>query len=81
MILLLNQLFKKLERFLFNLKKFIGPLVLGKLQPPRDLAVFEVRSKGQNIEVLINTNLKADFEGKYWAGILDAQGKATGDYY
>jgi nitrite reductase/ring-hydroxylating ferredoxin subunit len=59
----------------------LGPLVLGKLQPPRDLAVFEVRSKGQNIEVLINKNLKADFEGKYWAGILDAQGKATGDYY
>jgi nitrite reductase/ring-hydroxylating ferredoxin subunit len=59
----------------------LGPLVLGKLQPPRDLAVFEVRSKGQNIEVLINKNLKADFEGKYWAGLLDAQGKATGDYY
>ncbi|GAB5033542.1 rieske (2fe-2s) iron-sulfur domain protein [Nannochloropsis oceanica] len=59
----------------------LGPLVLGKLQPPRDLAVFQVRSRGSDIEALLNINLKADFESKYWAGLLDAQGKATGDYY
>lgn len=59
----------------------LGPLVLGKLQPPRDLAVFQVRSRGSDIEALVNVNLKADFESKYWAGLLDAQGKATGDYY
>ncbi len=23
----------------------------------------------------------APMTGKYWAGLLDAQGKATGDYY
>jgi hypothetical protein len=55
--------------------------VLGKLQPPRDLAVFQVRSRGSEIEALVNRNLKAEFESKYWAGLLDAQGKATGDYY
>ncbi|KAG5179067.1 ferredoxin component [Tribonema minus] len=59
----------------------LGPLVLGKLEPPKNLAVFPVRAKGSNIEVLVNRNLKADFETKYWSGILDAQGKATGDYY
>jgi hypothetical protein len=31
--------------------------------------------------VFIDRNLKAQFESKYWAGLLDAQGKATGDYY
>jgi nitrite reductase/ring-hydroxylating ferredoxin subunit len=59
----------------------LGPLVLGKLEPPKNLAVFPVRAKGANIEVLVNRNLKADFETKYWAGLLDAKGKATGDYY
>lgn len=59
----------------------LGPLVLGKLEPPKNLAVFNVRSKGSNIEVLINRNLKQEFESRYWAGILDAKGKATGDYY
>ncbi|KAG5178132.1 ferredoxin component [Tribonema minus] len=59
----------------------LGPLVLGKLEPPKNLAVFPVRAKGASIEVLVNRNLKAEFETKYWSGILDAQGKATGDYY
>jgi len=59
----------------------LGPLVLGKLQPPRNLAVFPVRSRGSDIEALVNRNLKADFETKYWSGLLDATGKATGDYY
>lgn len=59
----------------------LGPLVLGKLEPPRDLAVFPVRATGGDVQVLINRNLKAEFETKYWSGLLDAQGKATGDYY
>mmetsp|Transcript_16262 Transcript_16262/g.20791 ORF Transcript_16262/g.20791 Transcript_16262/m.20791 type:complete len:197 (+) Transcript_16262:119-709(+) len=59
----------------------LGPLVLGKLEPPKNLAVVPVRAKGNSIEVLINRNLKAQFESKYWSGLLDAQGKATGDYY
>eukprot|EP00640_Fibrocapsa_japonica_P005014 CAMPEP_0113952276 /NCGR_PEP_ID=MMETSP1339-20121228/90309_1 /TAXON_ID=94617 /ORGANISM="Fibrocapsa japonica" /LENGTH=208 /DNA_ID=CAMNT_0000960851 /DNA_START=212 /DNA_END=839 /DNA_ORIENTATION=- /assembly_acc=CAM_ASM_000762 len=59
----------------------LGPLVLGKLEPAKNLATFAVRAKGDSIEVLVNRNLKQQFESKYWAGILDAQGKATGDYY
>lgn len=59
----------------------LGPLILGKLEPPKDLAVFPVRASGGNIQVLINRNLKQEFETKYWSGLLDAQGKATGDYY
>ncbi|KAM3567527.1 hypothetical protein VYU27_010330, partial [Nannochloropsis oceanica] len=58
----------------------LGPLI-GKLYEARDLAVFPVRAKGNMIEAYINVNLKAEFESKYWAGLLDAQGKATGDYY
>ncbi|CAM9809361.1 unnamed protein product, partial [Chrysoparadoxa australica] len=56
----------------------LGPLVLGKLEPPKNLAIFPVRAQGGKIAVLINKNLKATFETKYWAGLLDAKGKATG---
>jgi nitrite reductase/ring-hydroxylating ferredoxin subunit len=59
----------------------LGPLVLGNLAPPEKVATFPVRSKGSTIEVFIDRNLKERFESKYWAGLLDAQGKATGDYY
>lgn len=59
----------------------LGPLVLGRLEPPRDLAVFPVRASRGDIQVFINRNLKAEFESKYWTGLLDAQGKASGDYY
>ncbi|CAM9430795.1 unnamed protein product [Choristocarpus tenellus] len=59
----------------------LGPLVLGKLEPPKNLAVFNVRASGGNIQVLINRNMKNEFETRYWSGLLDAQGKATGDYY
>ena len=59
----------------------LGPLILGNLAPPEKVSTFPVRSKGQNIEVFIDRNLKERFESKYWSGLLDAQGKATGDYY
>lgn len=59
----------------------LGPLILGNLAPPEKVATFPVRAKGQNIEVFIDRNLKDRFESKYWSGLLDAQGKATGDYY
>ncbi len=58
----------------------VGPL-LGKLQGPRDLAVYPVRQNGGDIEALLNVDAKNDFESDYWAGLLDAKGKATGDYY
>ena len=59
----------------------LGPLVLGALVPAEKVATFPVRAKGSNIEVFIDRNLKDRFESKYWSGLLDAQGKATGDYY
>jgi nitrite reductase/ring-hydroxylating ferredoxin subunit len=59
----------------------LGPLILGNLAPPEKVSTFPVRSKGANIEVFIDRNLKERFESKYWSGLLDAQGKATGDYY
>jgi len=59
----------------------LGPVILGRLAPPEGVPTFPVRSKGQNIEVFIDRNLKERFESKYWSGLLDAQGKATGDYY
>eukprot|EP01039_Chlorochromonas_danica_P007955 gene7956-8775_t len=59
----------------------LGPVILGNLAPPEKVATFPVRSKGQNIEVFIDRNLKDRFESKYWAGLLDAQGKANGEYY
>lgn len=58
----------------------IGPL-LGKLQGARKLEVFPVRENNGQIEALINIDARADFEQDYWAGLLDAQGKATGSYY
>jgi len=60
---------------------FLGPLVFGKLVPPRDLAVFPTRAKNGKIEVYLNRNFQSQFESQYWKGLLDAQGKATGDYY
>jgi nitrite reductase/ring-hydroxylating ferredoxin subunit len=59
----------------------LGPVILGNLAPPERVSTFPVRAKGQNIEVFIDRNLKERFESKYWAGLLDAQGKATGSYY
>lgn len=58
----------------------IGP-VLGKLQPSRPLTVYSVRENGGLIEGLLNIEARADYEQDYWQGILDARGKATGEYY
>jgi hypothetical protein len=59
----------------------LGPLILGRLAPPEKVSTFPVRSKGNNIEVFLDRNLKERFESKYWTGLLDARGKATGEYY
>mmetsp|Transcript_982 Transcript_982/g.2785 ORF Transcript_982/g.2785 Transcript_982/m.2785 type:complete len:196 (-) Transcript_982:198-785(-) len=58
----------------------IGPL-LGKLSSPQNLNVFSVRENNGYIEALIDIDLKSDFESKYWTGLLDARGKASGEYY
>ena len=41
----------------------------------------QVRAKGGKVEALINVNAKAQFEQKYWRGVLDSQGKVDGGYY
>lgn len=58
----------------------IGPL-LGLLKGPNPLPVYAVRENGGTIEALLNVDAKEDFETNYWQGLLDAKGKATGDYY
>jgi len=60
--------------------KLIGPL-LGKLQGPQPLAVYPVRQNGGDIEALLNVDAKGDYEKDYWKGLLDAKGKASGEYY
>ena len=60
---------------------FFGPLILGKLSPPERLGTFPIRAKGGDIQVFLDRQTKEKYEAKYWSGLLDAQGKATGDYY
>jgi len=75
---------------LFNMKtgKPVGewcPTLVGKLfrllVGPQDVPTYPVRKSGNNIEVQINVNAKAQFEANYWRGVLDAQGKVDGGYY
>eukprot|EP00284_Hemiselmis_tepida_P006333 CAMPEP_0174920882 /NCGR_PEP_ID=MMETSP1355-20121228/4748_1 /TAXON_ID=464990 /ORGANISM="Hemiselmis tepida, Strain CCMP443" /LENGTH=198 /DNA_ID=CAMNT_0016166297 /DNA_START=24 /DNA_END=620 /DNA_ORIENTATION=+ len=55
--------------------------IIGTIFPPNGVWVPQVREQGGYIEVLIDVDAKADFEKKYWKGILDAQGKTDGGYY
>merc|ERR1719387_2749627 len=58
----------------------IGPLT-GKLKSPRALQVFQCRTQGGKVQVLLDVNAKKRFDSNYWRGILDAQGKVDGGYY
>eukprot|EP00281_Chroomonas_sp_CCMP1168_P027514 CAMPEP_0206241518 /NCGR_PEP_ID=MMETSP0047_2-20121206/16535_1 /ASSEMBLY_ACC=CAM_ASM_000192 /TAXON_ID=195065 /ORGANISM="Chroomonas mesostigmatica_cf, Strain CCMP1168" /LENGTH=199 /DNA_ID=CAMNT_0053666413 /DNA_START=1 /DNA_END=600 /DNA_ORIENTATION=+ len=58
----------------------LGSLI-GTIFPPTGVWVPQVREQGGYVEVLIDVDAKADFEKKYWKGILDAQGKSDGGYY
>lgn len=58
----------------------IGPLT-GKLKSPRSLQVFQCRTQGGKVQVLLDVNAKKRFDSNYWRGILDAQGKVDGGYY
>ncbi|KAA8491391.1 Methanesulfonate monooxygenase ferredoxin subunit [Porphyridium purpureum] len=58
----------------------IGPL-LGKLVTPSPLNVFSVRENDGFIEALLDIDLKSDYESNYWVGLLDARGKASGEYF
>uniref|UniRef100_A0A7S0M5F2 Rieske-like [2Fe-2S] domain-containing protein n=1 Tax=Cryptomonas curvata TaxID=233186 RepID=A0A7S0M5F2_9CRYP len=58
----------------------IGSLI-GALFPPQGVWVPEVRESNGYIEVKLDVDAKAEFEKKFWKGILDAQGKADGGYY
>jgi len=55
--------------------------LIGSIFPQQGVWVPQVREQGGYIEVLVDVNAKAEFEKKYWKGILDAQGKADGGYY
>uniref|UniRef100_A0A7S1U5Q0 Rieske domain-containing protein n=1 Tax=Phaeomonas parva TaxID=124430 RepID=A0A7S1U5Q0_9STRA len=61
------------------------PNLLGKafgwLFAPTELGTFGCRVSGNIVEVQVDVNAKAEFESGYWAGVLDAKGKATGEYY
>jgi len=59
----------------------VGRLLIGRLTSPSDIPVFPVRKQGGSVQVQINVNAKAQFESKYWRGVLDAQGKVDGGYY
>jgi len=59
----------------------IGQLIIGRVTTPQDLDVFKVRKQGNNVQAFINVNAKAQFEQKYWRGVLDSQGKVDGGYY
>merc|ERR1719378_1560219 len=57
----------------------VGQLLIGRVTTPQDLEIYQVRKQGKSIQALINVNAKAQFEQKYWRGILDSQGKVDGD--
>jgi nitrite reductase/ring-hydroxylating ferredoxin subunit len=59
----------------------LGRLLIGRLLGPQNLDVFPCRKGSGSVQVLVNVNAKAQFEQKYWRGILDAQGKVDGGYY
>merc|ERR1711869_38286 len=48
----------------------IGRLLIGRLTTPSDIPTFPVRKQGGSVQVQINVNAKAQFETKYWRGIL-----------
>ena len=55
--------------------------ILGGAFSPTGVPTYPVRRAGANLEVQVDVNYKAAFESNYWSGILDAQGKADGNYY
>ena len=59
------------------------PLSTNAFSPPARFLklLFQVRSQKGNLEVYVDVNARAEYESKYWTGILDAQGKADGGYY
>lgn len=48
---------------------------------PDGIPAYEVRENAGMMQVLVNVNARAQYEKKYWKGILDASGKADGGYY
>merc|ERR1712060_823925 len=60
----------------------IGATIGAVTGGPTAIAIFQSRETlfGNEIEVLVDTNLKRAFEADYWKGVLDAQGKDDGTY-
>jgi nitrite reductase/ring-hydroxylating ferredoxin subunit len=57
------------------------PVIFGLITSATNVEVYKCRKKGSKVEVNINVNAKAQFEQKYWRGVLDSQGKVDGGYY
>lgn len=65
------------------------PSLLGKLLTPLvgpepengGVPAYKVRSTGGNLEAYLDVTAKSEFEKNYWKGILDAKGKADGEYF
>lgn len=48
---------------------------------PQSIPTYLVRESSGMIQVQVNVNARAQYEEKYWKGILDATGKADNGYY
>jgi nitrite reductase/ring-hydroxylating ferredoxin subunit len=59
----------------------VGRFLIRFLVSPEKALMFPCRKQGNKVQALINVNLKAQFEEKYWRGVLDSQGKVDGGYY
>lgn len=55
--------------------------IIGGAFTPIGVPTYPVRQRAGNLEVQVDVNAKFNFEAEYWSGILDAQGKADGNYY
>ena len=58
----------------------IGKLIGGAFTPV-GVPTYPVKQSKGNLEVQVDVNYKFNFEANYWSGVLDAQGKADGNYY
>ena len=57
-----------------NILRFLFP-------EPAGVQSYNVRENNGMFQVCVNVNARAQYEQRYWKGILDATGKADGGYY
>lgn len=59
----------------------VSNIIRALFPEPTGVPVYQVREDQGLMQVLVNINARAQYEEKYWQGILDATGKADGGYY